>query len=1018
MLGITPIQEAPPVYGMNTVKDFQDLMPGECVRLVNARPGNPPDVLKGSDIWLIPGSLNYRPLAPALSVVDLDGNPRIYLWVLDGNTYRLLEVNTAAKPMTVREVTYVTGASGLSFCLLAIGEHIYTLCSSSARWGGSINYSAGKIFRAGVHNSMVEHCFAFAPQVAGVYLTDGLMWNQTGGQYISYAATLVRRTDLQAVDSAGNFIKSRIYLPGDNESFERPSFRKVLHIESGSWNISVDTTLPAEAYQAAIAQGATHLRVYKSVKQASEQNARDAVHYWFIDVPISSLSLAVTSVVLPQNAVIVTTVSAHGLTTAEDVRILNTTGCEGLNDVVTAVGDTTEFTFALPSANPVGLTPYQSGGIVLKGEKTIASVTVPENRTRVTFADASAVEVGDRILLYDIVGTTQLNDRILDVKDLNGNEISFASVSTDMTAYSEGGHALILEPVAFKPTAVDVSGTNVKLVLRENASTSVESMWLNRYIQLSVQPGLYGDAYNQKAVQVVGFETAEVRIRVGTKDIYDVPVAVPTTYYVNGDPFNARTAYWTPPPRVIRTEGIYEYRTDMYLELSITVADLMAVIGTTDSAEAAGAFFVGLNGISKARSVAVMDITAIEWDTTRVLVSTTTAHGFANADTVYIRDVNHGNSINGAAFSIATTADDSEFELLGANPSQIQRNATGGTAAILVGSISDIDLSYPRVTIRGHGRQSGDSIILNDLIGATELNGRIFTVNRLDDDNVLLIGVDSNAVSDYLSGGRATDGNMVVEDDVPDATLVITPAVQLTATRYGPAPSARFSLFVKDRMWLFGVLNAYGTAYYSETPGGDGGTPLDLALAFPEKYRAWWSAEYAIKCISDGGGEESGLRNIGDDIYFFFEERIFSLIGGNPASGRASLVSSTLGCLFPATLCLADVPYFGGKCILFISNQGPAVIRGSGELRLVTEFGIAELWPGDFGEIFKDYHRSTADREYIRQNCSSMFWKSTWTIVYQTVSGSTKTFEYYFNPRAETDADAARGAYAVELASV
>lgn len=72
----------------------------------------------------------------------------------------------------------------------------------------------------------------------------------------------------------------------------------------------------------------------------------------------------------------------------------------------------------------------------------------------------------------------------------------------------------------------------------------------------------------------------------------------------------------------------------------------------------------------------------------------------------------------------------------------------------------------PVVTATGHGYATGQQIILNSIVGMTELNnsqgGGFFTITKIDADNFSLNGVDSSFYSAYVLGGYSMDKTQLV----------------------------------------------------------------------------------------------------------------------------------------------------------------------------------------------------------------------------------------------------------------
>ena len=216
--------------------------------------------------------------------------------------------------------------------------------------------------------------------------------------------------------------------------------------------------------------------------------------------------------------------------------------------------------------------------------------------------------------------------------------------------------------------------------------------------------------------------------------------------------------------------------------------------------------------------------------------------------------------------------------------------------------------------------------------------------------------------------------------------------------QYDSCPAAKYGLYHKNRMWIYGIVGQEGMGYYSEEPGGDEGTDLELANKYPQKYASMFKLkEYYVNCESGDGIRDTGIARLGDDIYFFKETKTFALYGGDPNLSTVQNISDDIGCILPNTITYCNTPMFG-KCILFMSHKGPYVLREGGIVQPFTEFKIYELWPDKnmdkFGELISDFKNY---RYHIINNCSAGYFNNTWWIFYKTNSGVNKMYGYYFN---------------------
>lgn len=80
------------------------------------------------------------------------------------------------------------------------------------------------------------------------------------------------------------------------------------------------------------------------------------------------------------------------------------------------------------------------------------------------------------------------------------------------------------------------------------------------------------------------------------------------------------------------------------------------------------------------------------------------------------------------------------------------------------------------VTAPYHGLATGDEVYFAGIVGMTELNGRVFTITRIDDDN-FSIGIDTSGFNAFVS------------DDGTVRTEAPTPAPAPTVPDPTPTPS-------------------------------------------------------------------------------------------------------------------------------------------------------------------------------------------------------------------------------------
>lgn len=62
------------------------------------------------------------------------------------------------------------------------------------------------------------------------------------------------------------------------------------------------------------------------------------------------------------------------------------------------------------------------------------------------------------------------------------------------------------------------------------------------------------------------------------------------------------------------------------------------------------------------------------------------------------------------------------------------------------------------VTATGHGYATGDMIQIDSVVGMTQLNGRLYTITKVDDNSFSLDGINATGFTAYSSAGTATRG--------------------------------------------------------------------------------------------------------------------------------------------------------------------------------------------------------------------------------------------------------------------
>ncbi len=248
-------------------------------------------------------------------------------------------------------------------------------------------------------------------------------------------------------------------------------------------------------------------------------------------------------------------------------------------------------------------------------------------------------------------------------------------------------------------------------------------------------------------------------------------------------------------------------------------------------------------------------------------------------------------------------------------------------------------------------------------------------------------------------------GSTTFEDTTTNATL--GGELNQLLTGYSEAPEGCFVEYAKGRLF---IMNKSGKVYYSEVPGGDGAYSADLSETYPQAWASLFKPlTYFLDCDSEDGQNATGMKRIGDDLYFFKERKTFALYGCDPLSTNVTMVSNTIGCAFPYTITKCELRGLFGNCLLFLSNEGPMVLSEGGRLRTFSEMKIKELWP-DRSQVL--YGLLDTDYDNIMNNCSANYFRNTWWVIY-----SGNIVGYYIDP-AMSSGDAPHGPFEFEFAEI
>ena len=159
------------------------------------------------------------------------------------------------------------------------------------------------------------------------------------------------------------------------------------------------------------------------------------------------------------------------------------------------------------------------------------------------------------------------------------------------------------------------------------------------------------------------------------------------------------------------------------------------------------------------------------------------------------------------------------------------------------------------LTVTGHGRTTGDTIMVTGVAGMTQINDRMFTCTVVDADTITLDGTNGTGFNAYTSGGTVWKGDFYTLKTSVDIAAV-TSGTTLATDHWGATGvAAQFDL----------ITPAWATTYSTNTAaqryGNGGNAVFDMTTA---NGRALAMAGLPAA----GGMSQSGTNMMGQDYYY------------------------------------------------------------------------------------------------------------------------------------------------------
>ncbi len=210
----------------------------------------------------------------------------------------------------------------------------------------------------------------------------------------------------------------------------------------------------------------------------------------------------------------------------------------------------------------------------------------------------------------------------------------------------------------------------------------------------------------------------------------------------------------------------------------------------------------------------------------------------------------------------------------------------------------------------------------------------------------------------------------IFRDDTSDDTLTgVTYSIEVTGLY--AAPPGRFCFWAGGRMWIGGNPDKKGFWFASTTP---------LNTQYPDKYASLFDLENDWKSCDpdDNQRDTAGFEFLGD-AYFCKERKIFWLSAAS-LSNQPIQISYHIGVAFPNSVAFGVDPVDQKPAVYFMSESGPAILKAGGDIRLLFEFKISDLWHWKSG-LIKDSAGDATDW-HTRNTVFGALWNSAYWLFY------------------------------------
>lgn len=186
-------------------------------------------------------------------------------------------------------------------------------------------------------------------------------------------------------------------------------------------------------------------------------------------------------------------------------------------------------------------------------------------------------------------------------------------------------------------------------------------------------------------------------------------------------------------------------------------------------------------------------------------------------------------------------------------------------------AITGITLSNPvDLLIVGHGRATGEIVMVTGIVGTTQLNDKLYKCTVVDADHITLDGVDGSGMTAYTSGGTLTYGTFYTLN-TSAAAKNLTGENTLATDQFGATGVAAHSSAIVPTFRTDYAQNAFDKRY---------GKSTNQVLSAATSGAGWMLTGLGIPLstgISDGS---SGTNLFGNDYMYQYIRNELCLISG------------------------------------------------------------------------------------------------------------------------------------------